>query len=266
MLLLPHLFGIRTVATIHGLDWQRAKWGNFATKYLKLGEKIAAKYADEVIVLSKNMRQYFRDIYNRETVYIPNGIEGTNIRNPDVIQDTWKLEKNSYILYLGRIVPEKGIHYLIDAYQSLSTKKYLVIAGGSSDTNDYMRELQSRAGSNSRILFTGFVQGQMLEELYSNAYVYVLPSDLEGMPISLLEAMSYGNCCIVSDIPECVEVVERHAVVFSRGDVDDLREKLADLIKYPEVVDDYKRDASPFICKKFSWDKIVCETEKLYKK
>ncbi len=264
MLWLPHLFGIRTVATIHGLDWQRAKWGGFAVKYLKLGEKTAAKYADEVVVLSENVRRYFKDTYGRKTAFIPNGVSEPQIREADVIRKKWGLKKDSYILFLGRIVPEKGIHYLIDVYRTLETDKRLVIAGGASDTDTYMAGLKAKATGEDRILFTGFVQGEPLEELYANAYLYVLPSDLEGMPLSLLEAMSYGNCCLVSDIPECAEVVEDQAATFRKGDVADLRDKLAELIRNPDTVQAYKKNAATFVCGKYSWDTVVSETLALY--
>lgn len=209
MLWIPHLFGIRTVATIHGLDWQRSKWGGFATKFLLYGERTAAKYADEIIVLSKNMQKYFQDTYGRDTVLIPNGVIKPKIHSDKIIKEKWGLEKNSYILFLARIVPEKGLHYLLDAYREIVTDKRLVIAGGSSHTDEYMEKIKQKAKQDSRVIMTGFVQGELLEELYSNAYIYVLPSDVEGMPISLLEAMSYGNCCLISDIAENVEVVER---------------------------------------------------------
>lgn len=107
---------------------------------------------------------------------------------------------------MGRLVPEKGIHYLIEDFRNVNTERKLVIAGGASDTDDYVQQLKTVAEGDNRILFTGFVQGKNLEELYSNAYIYVPPSDMEGMPLSLLEAMSYGNYCLVSDIPECSEV------------------------------------------------------------
>ena len=208
MLMLPHMLGIRTVATIHGLDWQRDKWGGAAARIIRWGERVAARYADEIIVLSRNLQKYFLEVYGRPTTYISNGITKPLLRMAGAIKSAWGLEKDGYILYLGRLVPEKGLHCLIDAYIGLKTDKRLVIAGGASDTDRYARELEQKALPDGRIIFTGFVQGQLLEELYSNAYVYVLPSDLEGMPISLLEAMSYGNCCVVSDIPECTEVVE----------------------------------------------------------
>ncbi len=262
---LPKLFGKRVIVTIHGLDWQRSKWGGFATGFLKFGEKTAAKYADEIIVLSKNVQKYFLDTYNRKTVYIPNGIEKPEIRDNSLIKEKFKLEKNEYILFLGRIVPEKGVHYLINAYKNIETDKRLVIAGGSSHTSEYMNQVKELAKDDSRIIFTDFVQGQALEELYSNTYVYCLPSDLEGMPLSLLEAMSYGNCCLISDIPECTEVCENNATVFTKGNEKDLQEKLQMLLNHKDLTDKYKQNASNFICNKFNWNDIVSETIVLYK-
>lgn len=264
MIWIPKLFGKRVVATIHGLDWQRAKWGGFATRYLQFGEKMAVKYADEIIVLSENVQRYFKDTYGRETVFIPNGADKPDIKPPESINEKWGLKKNSYILFLGRIVPEKGITYLIEAFKKVKTDKKLVIAGGASDTDSFMNELRELAKADSRIIFTGFVQGQELEELYSNAYIYTLPSDLEGMPISLLEAMSYGNCCLVSDIPECAEVVGDKAVVFKKSNIDDLAAKLQMLCDNEETVQEYKKNASEYICRRFNWDDVADRTLELY--
>lgn len=264
MLRLAHWFGIRTVATIHGLDWQRAKWGRFASWYLKFGERTAARCADEVIVLSRNMQRYFRDAYGRETRFIPNGIERSQPVRADIITRRYGLEKDGYILFLGRIVPEKGVHYLIEAFKRLDTDKKLVIAGGASDSSEYYEQIQSAAVSDPRIILTGFVEGRMLQELYSNAYVYVLSSDLEGMPMSLLEAMSYGCCCLVSDIPECTEVVEDHAVVFRHGDVDDLERQLSMLVADRERVVAMREQAAEYICSKYSWESVTDQTLRLY--
>lgn len=264
---LPKLLGKRVVVTVHGLDWQREKWkSGFGSKFIKQGEKNAVKYADEIIVLSKGVQDYFRDQYGRETKFIPNGVNRPEIRKAELITDKFGLVKDSYILFLGRLVPEKGIRYLIEAFKNVKTEKKLVIAGGSSDTDSFMTELKESAKDDNRIIFTGFVQGQLLEELYSNAYIYTLPSDLEGMPLSLLEAMSYGNCCLVSDIPECAEVVEDRALIFKKSDVDELREKLQDACDYPEKVQMLKKQAADFICKKYNWDDVVEETEKLYRR
>ena len=264
---LPKLFGKRVVVTIHGIDWQREKWqSGLGSKFIHQGEKNAAKYADEVIVLSKGVQDYFKETYGRETHFIPNGVNRPQIREASLITDKFGLKKDSYILFLGRLVPEKGIRYLVDAFKNVKTDKKLVIAGGSSDTDSFMEELKELAKGDDQILFTGFVQGAMLDELYSNAYIYTLPSDLEGMPLSLLEAMSYGNCCLVSDIPECAEVVEDKALIFKKSDVEDLREKLQDACNHPEMVMKMKKQAADFICEKYNWDEVVKETMKLYRR
>lgn len=264
MLWLPKLFGKRCVATIHGLDHRRAKWGRLARTYIMLGEKCAAKFADEIIVLSEDVRKYFLETYNRETRFIPNGVNRPKLMAADQIQKTWGLEKNSYVLFLGRIVPEKGIRYLVEAFQNVKTDKKLVIAGGASDTGEFLQELKALAGEDERVVFTGFVQGRPLEELYSNAYIYTLPSDLEGMPLSLLEAMSYGNCCLTSDIPECADVVQDKAVTFRKSDVADLQQKLQLLCDNAGMVEDYSRNAADYICQRYDWDTVVDKTLNLY--
>ena len=264
---LPKLLGKRVVVTIHGIDWQREKWkSGFGSKFIRQGEKNAVKYADEIIVLSKRVQEYFKKVYGRETQFIPNGVSRPENQPAEMITEKFGLIKNSYILFLGRLVPEKGIRYLIEAFKNVGTDKKLVIAGGSSDTDSFMKELKELAKGDERIIFTGFVQGQILSELYSNAYIYILPSDLEGMPLSLLEAMSYGNCCLVSDIPECAEVVEDKAMIFKKSDMDALREKLQDACGHPEKVMEMKKQAIDFICGKYSWDDVVEETAKLYRR
>ena len=259
MLWLPHFFGIRTVATIHGLDWQRAKWGGLATKYIKLGEKIAAKYADEIIVLSKGVEKYFKETYNRDTNFIPNGVNKPTIREANIIKQKYCLEKDSYILFLARIVPEKGLHYLIKAYNQINTDKKLVIAGGASHTNDYLNKIKEMVKDNPNIIMTGFVQGKELDELYSNCYLYCLPSDIEGMPISLLEAMSYGCNCLVSDIEENRQIAENYGTYFKKGNIEDLKEKLKQLLKNTQ-----KNISKLEIINKYNWEDNVNATLKLY--
>lgn len=260
------LFGKKVVCTIHGLDHERAKWGTIASKCILLGEYNAVRYADEIIVLSKNVQSYFKQKYGRSTTFIPNGVSRPQTKVANVITKIFGLEKDSYILFLGRLVPEKGIQYLIEAFKTLKTDKKLVIAGGASDTDDFVKKLKENAKDDERIVFTGFVQGTLLDELYSNAYIYVLPSDLEGMPLSLLEAMSYGNCCLVSDIPECIEVVENKALIFHRGDTEKLREQLQYACNHPSEVQRLKEQSATFICNKYNWDDVVTRTENLYQK
>ena len=263
---LPKMFGKRVVVTIHGIDWQSEKLkAGFASKFIRYGDKNAVKYADEIIVLSKGVQNYFKNTYGRETRFIPIGVNRPEFREAELGSDKFGLRKDSYILFLGRLVPEKGIRYLIEAFKNVKTNKKLVIAGGSSDTDSFTKELKNLAKGDDRIIFTGFVQGQILGELYSNAYMYTLPSDLEGMPLSLLEAMSYGNCCLVSDIPECTEVVEDKALSFKKSDVAGLKEKLQEACDHPEKVMELKKQAADFICEKYNWDDVVEKTMKLYR-
>lgn len=263
---IPKMFGKKVIVTVHGIDWQREKWkSGFGSKFIRRGEKNAVKYADEIIVLSVGVQEYFEKTYGRKTRFIPNGVNRPEIQKPELITEKYGLTKDSYILFLGRLVPEKGLRYLIEAYKQTKTDKKLVIAGGSSDTDSFMKEIKELAKDDERILFTGFVQGKMLDELYSNAYIYTLPSDLEGMPLSLLEAMSYGNCCLTSDIPECTEVVEDKAFIFKKSDVDDLKNCLQDACDHPEKVWELKKQAADFICEKYNWDDVVEETMKLYR-
>lgn len=266
MLWLPKLFHKHIIVTIHGLDWQRAKWGAFASKVLLRGEKNAVKYADEIIVLSDNVRQYFKDTYGRDVHFIPNGIDKPeSVKARDMVTK-WGIKPGKYILFLARIVPEKGLHYLIEAFKQIDTDMQLVIAGGSSHSSDYLSQMQELSKGDERIIYTNFVQGRYLEELYSNAYMFVLPSDIEGMSISLLEAMAYGNCCLISDIPENVEVVGSHAAVFKHGDSADLKRALEELIKDPTLAAEYRGKSQEFILNKYNWDDVTKATVELYGK
>ncbi len=266
MLWLPHFLKRKVVVTIHGLDWQRAKWGNFASFVIKFGERMAAKYADDVIVLSDNVKRYFADVYQREVTYIPNGINRPKPQGAAVIEEKYGLKKDGYFLFLARIVPEKGLHYLIEAFSELETDKKLVIAGGSSQAMDYMERIHRMAAEDERILMTDFVQGQVLEELYANAYAFVLPSDVEGMALTLLEAMSYGACCLVSDIRENTEVVEDKALTFRKGDVKDLRRQLAWMLSHPDEVRCMGEESVDYICGKYDWDDVTRRTIAVYEK
>ncbi len=261
---LPRLFGKRVIVTVHGLDWQREKWkSGFASKYIRLGEKAAVRYAHEIIVLSRNVQQYFRDTYARQTQFIPNGVARPEKVGAGGLKK-WELSSRDYLLFLGRLVPEKGIHYLIEAFRQVNTTKKLVIAGGTSDTEDYVKSLQRLAAGDDRIVFTGFVQGQQLQALYSHAYLYVLPSDVEGMPLSLLEAMSYGNCCLVSDIEECAAVVEQYGVTFPKGNTKALGQALQQLCDDPARVQRFRQQAADFICDKYDWTEVTEKTLELY--
>lgn len=251
----------KIIVTIHGLDWQRGKWGGFATKVLLKGERQAVKYADEIIVLSENNKKYFKDTYNRETTFIPNGVNKPVLKEAKLITEKYNLKKDDYVLFLARIVPEKGLHYLIEAWKNvkkeITTNKKLVIAGGASHSSDYYKKIQELVKDDNSIIMTGFVQGQELEELYSNAYLYVLPSDIEGMPMSLLEALSYGNTCLVSNIEENTSILNDNQYTFEKSNINDLTKKLINILKI-----NLKTHTSQYI--KYDWDDVVKNTIDLY--
>ena len=262
---LPKLLGKKVVVTVHGLDWQREKWKQgFGAKYIHMGEKMAVRFADEIIVLSRNAQQYFLDTYGRETIRIPNGVNKHTPVDGEEICEKYGLEKDGYFLFVGRLVPEKGIHYLIKAFRKVKTDKKLVIVGGVSDSDEYAEGLKTAAAKDERAILTGFVQGSILEELYSNAYVFVQPSDVEGMPLTLLEAISYGKCCLISDIPECTEVAGENGVVFPRGDIAALTERLQELCDAPSRVQSCQTNIEHRICEEFNWEEITQKTLELY--
>lgn len=265
---IPRLFGKKVVVTVHGLDWQRGKWGKFAKLYLKFGEFICGTFANKVIVVSDSLRKYFIKKYKKRndsnTVYIPNGVNHTEKLDANLIKK-YKLKKNGYLLFLARLVPEKGAHYLIKAYQKLNIEAELVIAGGSSFTDDYLEELHKIAKDNEKILFTGSVSGAILNELYSNCLFYILPSDLEGMPLSILEALSYGKYCLISDIEENKNVItlELLGTTFIKSNYDDLKNKITKVLDEKLYLgNDEKR--KKYVEELYNWDNIENETLFVY--
>jgi glycosyltransferase involved in cell wall biosynthesis len=258
---LPRVFGIPTVVTLHGLDWEREKWGPMATYLLRHCEYPAIHCPDRTIAVSKTLQRYFEDKYLIRPIYIPNGV------NPPVRQSAealarWGLGPGDYFLFVGRLTPEKGAHLLIEAYERLKPGRKLVIAGGSAFTDTYVEELRAAAGDN--VIFTGYVHGEDLEALWSHAYAVTLPSTLEGLSIALLEAVSYGRCVLISDIPENLEVVEDAAPAFHSKDVDDLVRALGELDQDPDRVRFFEREVTERIAHRFTWDTVVGQLEALY--
>ena len=217
-----------------------------------------------MIVLSQAAYDYFKETYGRETVIIHNGVTRPEKKDAELITEKYGLHKDEYISVISRLTAEKGIHYLIDAYQKIKTDKKLVIAGDTSDTDDYVKLLKDKAQGNPNIIFTGFISGETLNEVYSNSYINVLPSDLEGMSLSLLESLSYSNALLCSDIPENTAVAEDKAVYFKKGDVEDLAKKLQELCDRKEIVEKVRFGADEFILEKYDWKKIAKQTSDLY--
>lgn len=264
MIPLAKLFGLRVVASLHGIDSMRDKWAGFASRYLEFGERMAATKADVCLVLSKNMKEYIDTKYGVNSVLFVNGIDKPKLHMADIIKNKYGLSKDDYILSLGRIVPEKGIQYLIQAFKKCNTDKKLVIAGGAESNKEYYHHLLDMAKGDDRIMFTGYVYGQEVQELYSNAYIFVLPSNLEGMANVLLEAMSYGNCCLVSNIPENAEVIHDKAVLFEKGNITDLRNRLQLLLNDQILIYKYKESAASYILKQYNWDLVVDQMLRVY--
>lgn len=264
MMLLPHLRGIPTVATVHGLDWQRAKWNRLGAAYLKLGERIIARYADEVIVLSRDVQSYFWNTYGRSTNLIENAVTPIETAPCCEIRRQFGLEHHEYVLYLARIVPEKGLHHLIRAFRRCEGPYRLAVAGELPD-NDYGREIRRLADGCDRIVFTGFVQGQVLQELYSNCALYVLPSHVEGMALTLLEAMSAGARCLTSDIPENTDVLGEFGTFFISGDEESLYQALSSLLSQP-AENPRAEEQRQLIRRQYSYDTMVEKTLAVYEK
>lgn len=262
---IPRMLGKKVICTVHGLDWQRDKWGKVAKSVLKLGEVATAKFPHKTISVSQTIADYYNDTYNNDTVFIPNGIDEKEIVESEEITKKYNLKKDEYILFLARLVPEKGLHYLIEAYNNINTNKKLVIAGGSSHSDDYVDRIKENVKDNENIIMTGFVKGKLLDELFSNAYIYILPSEIEGLPISLLEAMSFGNCCLVSDIEQNMEVIgDNWGYSFESKNSKDLKEKLEELLNNEEKVNRIKENVQSYVKQKYNWDEVSRQTEEVY--
>jgi glycosyltransferase involved in cell wall biosynthesis len=254
--------GIKTVVQSHGLDWQRGKWGKLAKTCLRLADYTTVFFPNVTTVVSQKMQKYYQDRFGRKVTYIPNGVSDLAKADPQEICD-FGLRGDDYILFASRLVPEKGCHYLLEAYRQLGNPaKKLVIAGDANYGDHYAADLKKQGNEN--ILFLGFVKGRLFEELMSNAYIYVLPSEIEGLSTGLLEAMSYGNCVLVSDIEENVEVVGESGVSFISGDIQDLRAKLAYLLAHKGIVEKHKNKARAHVLRYYNWDNVADQYEALY--
>jgi glycosyltransferase involved in cell wall biosynthesis len=272
--LFPWLFGKKVIVTVHRLDWATEKWGYFAKACLILGEYISAKIPDATIVVSEDLQKYFKTKYGRETIYIPNGTAPSYPTSVNFIRDKYQLEKHSYILFMGRLSPEKRVDWLIKAYQELTEQEpelsqvKLVIAGASSATDQYVQQLLKLSNNHIGIIFTGYVIGIEKEELLSNALFFVLPSYLEGYPIVLLEAMSYCLCSLASNIAPNQDIIrhEDNGILFDTNSFPDFTNKLKTLLKAPELTRAIGMSAKEEIGRRPTWHQVEQQTEELYYK
>ncbi|MEM9169552.1 MAG: glycosyltransferase family 4 protein [Pseudomonadota bacterium] len=257
--LLARLAGKRVVTTIHGRDFQRAKWGAVGKAALQFGEWAAVKLPHATVVVGQDLKETLDAIHDADVTFIANGAELLERRPADIINREYGLGEGDYILYLARLVPEKNAHILIDAYRQLADKggKKLVIAGPTWHSEDYAERLRTIADGDPNVIFTGEALDQKLDELFSNAYAFVLPSQIEGMSLGLLTAMAYGSCVVVSDIPANANVVGDAGLVVETGSVEALRDGLARLIAEPDLQADYQRRARAHIGAEYDWDRIA---------
>lgn len=250
----PHA---RVITTFHCVDRFHQKWGLFARLALRIGEWATITFAHRTITVSKELQQYCALEYHAETAYIPNGVPETRRHAPALIRSTYVLGGNEYILVVSRLVPHKGIQHLIRAFRTLKTTKKLVIVGGSAHTDAFERELHRLARGDARILFTGYQKGRMLEELFSNCYLYVQPSETEGLSLAVLEAASYGRGILTSDIPANIEIIGRAGSVFRSGDVKSLRTQLRLLLADAAGVAESGRLLRQHVRKHYRWEQIT---------
>jgi glycosyltransferase involved in cell wall biosynthesis len=263
---LPRLRGVKTVVQIHGQEWKRAKWGLAGRLFLKASD-LSVYFPHRLTAVSRTLCEEYGRRFGREVVHIPTGVNAVTRRPPDLITKEYGLKGEDYVFFAARLVAEKGAHYLIEAFRGLDTDLKLVIAGDAQHEELYKKKLREMTGGDSRIVFTGFVTGQLLEELFSSARVYVLPSEIEGLPVSLLEAMSYGNCCLVSDIPENLEALGEEGgtgFTFRGKDAEDLRRKLSWLLAHPEETLAVRDRARMHVMANYSWDSVAERLERFY--
>jgi glycosyltransferase involved in cell wall biosynthesis len=258
---IPRMFGKKTVVTVQGLDWQREKWGLFARWFLKVCESMSIKFPNSTTVVSRFLQSYYTEKYGRVPYCVPNGV---NMPVKRVAEEILKygLKPGRYILFVGRLSPEKNCHLLIDAYKKLDTDVKLVFAGGNAHKDRYVMDVMKNENGNIR--FLGYVSGRPLEELLSNALIFVLPSTIEGISIALLEAMSYGNCVLVSDIPENIEAVQDAGFSFRSGDVDELEHMLKFLLENDSIREQAGERAERLVREKYLWSILIRDIENVY--
>ena len=267
---IPRLRKIPTVVTIHGLDWQRAKWNGLGSNILRKGEQSIARNASEIIAISRDLQRYFAQQYGLQVAYIPNGIEQSVEMDPDrSVLESFQLRPGKYITYVGRLVPEKRIQDLIQAFLQLRTGHKLAIVGEGGYTDSYVEELRRVASVDSRIVFTGLQKGTALETLLCGAAAFVLPSDLEGLPMSLLEAMERGIPAVVSDIPphrELLGSVNGYDLFVPCRDINGLTERIGRVLECHDYYAEVASRAQAFVRKCYSWDSCADETESLFQR
>ena len=262
---LLRLRGTPSVLQMHGIEWMRSRWGGVAKGLLKAMEWSSMKSADMITAVSRTQCEYYLDAYGISSEFIPTAADMKDLVAPDLIT-RMGLQAGKYILFAARLVPEKGAHHLIEAFRNLNTSYPLVIAGEAPAGSGYESDLRNLAKGDSRIRFVGRVHGRLLEELFSNAFVFTQPSELEGLSIGLIEAMSYGLPCLASDIPENREVVGDCGILFRSQDAADLERQLRWTLVNGDTARALGSRGRQRGQQQFSWDRVVDQLEELYQR
>ena len=270
---LPRLLKRKTkiMTTFHCRDQFHQKWSLLAKLYLRFGEWATAKFPHQTITVSNSIKKVCVEQYNSPTAErIPNGVMIKEYSGSETL-NKFGLKPGKYIMTCARLVRHKGIHYLIEAFDKLKAANpeslkglKLAIVGDSVYTDQYVKELKDMAEKNDDIVFTGFQSGKTLAQLFQNAYLYAHPSEAEGLPITVLEAMKYGKAVLVSDIPENVEAFAGYGYMFASGNVEDLQYKLELLLANAELVKEVGQKAKKYVSVNYNWEDIVKKTLELY--
>lgn len=261
---MARLMGFKPIVTCHGPNYEHDKWGRLAKTALRLGEAMAARYAHAVISVSRTIQTLLRQKYGRDSVYIPNGVVPPQRQPPGPTLARYGLKEKEYILAVGRFVPEKGFHDLLEAFRTVPGETKLAIAGGADHEDRYSRALRLQAARDRRVVLTGILTGKALAEIYSNARLFVLPSYHEGLPLALLEALSYGLPALVSAIPANLEILDDPAWTFPPGEVEALRSRLRFALSQTEPPEWLPRLQNR-LAGEFNWDRIAEATLAVYK-
>ncbi len=259
------LAGRGTVISVDGMDWRRRKWGRFARFALERSSRFAIRASGACITDSREVARHYREEYGLQPHYIAHGTDTRPVTTRRALGD-FGLCDRGYALFVGRVTPEKGVHHLIAAFRGLDTRMQLVIVGDGSGDPAYWRSLEAAAVSDSRIRLLGPVYGERTRELFAHAWVYVQPSEIEGTALSLVEAMGFGNCVLVSNIAENLETVGEAGLNFDIANpVESLHGRLAELIANPDIVEQCRGASLTFATAEYSWEHVTTAHESLYR-